>query len=167
MTAIALARNLAEQARVVLVELCVAAPNLSVIASDPAAPGLAELVHESAGFGQIITRDRHSRAHLVLAGRTPIDGAALINSQRLAIAIEALARSYDHVILDAGMVEGVPLARLATLARSAVLVAADSESAGSTRLREDLLSAGFTDVSVLVQPLPEPDRGLAGDKAAA
>ena len=127
MTAIALARNLASQARVVLVELSVAAPNLSVIASDPASSGLSELVQGSASFGQIITRDRHSRAHLVLAGRAPIDAASLMASQLLAIAIEALARSYDHVIIDAGMAEDIVIERLATLASRAALVAAGSK----------------------------------------
>ncbi len=167
MTAIALARNLASQARVVLVELSVAAPNLSVIASDPASSGLSELVQGSASFGQIITRDRHSRAHLVLAGRAPIDAASLMASQLLAIAIEALARSYDHVIIDAGMAEDIVIERLATLASRAALVAAELEAPATAHLRERLFSAGFTDVSVLVEASPDLDRGAASAKAAA
>ena len=51
-----------------LVDLAFGAPNLSTIASDPAAPGIAELVRGAASFGQIITRDRHSRVHLIMAG---------------------------------------------------------------------------------------------------
>jgi len=42
-----------------------------VIASDPAAPGLSELVQGAATFGQIITRDRYSRAHLIMARVAP------------------------------------------------------------------------------------------------
>ena len=67
-TAIAIARGLAGGARVVLVELAVASPNLSAIASDPSAPGIRELVQGAASFRQVITRDRHSRAHLIMAG---------------------------------------------------------------------------------------------------
>ena len=68
MTAIALARSLAQRSSVALVELAVTSPNLS---SDPAAPGLSELVQGAATFGQIITRDRYSRAHLIMARVAP------------------------------------------------------------------------------------------------
>ncbi len=53
----------------------------------------------SASFGQIITKDRLSSLHLVGAGRAP-DRAAL-QSPRLGMAIDALLRAYDHVVLDA------------------------------------------------------------------
>ena len=68
LTAIALARTLARTARVVLVDLAFASPNIDVISNDPAAPGMAELVRGQASFGDVITRDRGSRAHLVTAG---------------------------------------------------------------------------------------------------
>jgi polysaccharide biosynthesis transport protein len=167
MTAIALARRLAGRSRVVLVELAVASPNLSVIASEPSAPGLSELVAGSVTFGQIITRDRHSRAHLIMAGRAPVDAVALMESQRLAIAIEALGRSYDHVVLDAGVVEEVPLDRFAILAPRAVLVAADLDDPATAISRARLLKAGFANVSVLVDAPSGPDIGASGSKAAA
>ena len=123
MTAITLARSLARQARVVLVDLSLGASSLSIIANDPAAPGLAELVQGTASFGQIITRDRYSRVHLIMVGREPVDAAAIMTSQRLSITLEALARSYDHVVIDAGAVEEASLDRFAMLAPRAVLVA--------------------------------------------
>ena len=43
-----------------LVDLALGSPNLSVIAADPDAPGIAELAQGSASFGQVITRDRFS-----------------------------------------------------------------------------------------------------------
>src|SRR6516164_2899692 len=155
MMAIALARSLAARSRVVLVECALASPNLSVIASDPRAPGLSELVQGTASFGQIITRDRHSRAHLILAGRAAIEGAALMQSERLSIAVEALARSYDHVIIDAGAAADLPLDRFASLAPRAVLVATDLGNAAAAVMREHLLEAGFVNVSVVADaPLP-------------
>ncbi|HZD91340.1 MAG TPA: exopolysaccharide transport family protein, partial [Pseudolabrys sp.] len=67
--AITLARALAEDGSVVLVDLAFGAPNLSVISSDPEAPGIADLVHGSAAsFGDIITRDQYSNVHLVATG---------------------------------------------------------------------------------------------------
>src|SRR5229473_521533 len=149
-TAIALARALAQQARVVLVDLALGAPGLTIIASDPAAPGVSDLVHGSASFGQIITRDRYSRVHLITAGRAPIDAAAVMSSQRLSIAIEALGRSYEHVVIDAGAAEAAAVERLALLAPRAVLVAPKLDDADTAAARERLLTAGFADVSVLV-----------------
>ena len=73
LTAIALARTLSRTSRVVLVDLAFASPNIDVISNDPAAPGIAELVRGTASFGDIITRDRVSRLHLVAAGQVGND----------------------------------------------------------------------------------------------
>ena len=59
--AITLARTLAKASNVVLVDLAFGAPNLSVISTDPNAPGIAELVRGTASFGDIITRDQYSQ----------------------------------------------------------------------------------------------------------
>jgi succinoglycan biosynthesis transport protein ExoP len=171
MTAIALARSLAQQSRVVLVDLTLGAPHLAIIASDPAAPGLAELVAGSASFGQIITRDRYSRVHLVMAGRgrpeEPLDAGAIVGSQQLSIAIEALGRSYDHVVLDAGAATEASLDLLARLAPRAVLVAPELDNPETADAREQLLQAGFANVSVLVSASRGADVGAGGAKAAA
>ena len=79
LTAIALARALARTARVVLVDLAFASPNVDVISNDPAAPGMAELVRGQASFGDVITRDRGSRAHLVTAGQVGNDATDCCN----------------------------------------------------------------------------------------
>ncbi len=60
-----------------------------------------------ASFAQIITRDRLSRGHLVGAGRAGSD-RALLQSPRLTLAIDALLRVYDHVLLDAGTASDLP-----------------------------------------------------------
>ena len=166
-TAIALARTLAGRSRVVLVELAVASRNLSAIANDPSVPGLAELVEGSASFGDVITRDRHSRAHLIMAGRAAIEPAALVNSQRLSIAIEALGRSYDHVIIDAGVVERELLDRFAMFAPCAVLVAPDADGPVTVETRARLLRSGFANVNVIVTAPPYPGVAGAGAQAAA
>src|SRR5262249_55595037 len=101
-TALALARGLSRHARVVLVDLAFAHPNLAPVAIDPDAPGIADLVRGGASFGAIITRDRDSRAHLVPAGRGGPDNAAILASERIGVALDALSRTYDHVVVDAG-----------------------------------------------------------------
>jgi polysaccharide biosynthesis transport protein len=168
MTAIALARSLAQRSSVALIELAITSPNLSVIASDPGAPGLSELVQGAATFGQIITRDRYSRAHLIMAGCAAMDAATLMQSPQLSIAIEALARSYDHFVIDAGAADDIPLERLAALAPRAVMVADDLGNPATTFARERLLKAGFVSVSILADaPPPSSETGTTAAKAAA
>jgi Mrp family chromosome partitioning ATPase len=167
MTAIALARSLSQQARVVMVDLALGAPHLAIIASDPAAPGIAELVRGSATFGQIITRDRYSRVHLVMAGQEAIDAAEIMAAQRLSITIEALARSYDHVVIDAGTAADALLERLAVLAPRAVLVAPDLDNPETVAAREELLKAGFANVSVLLGIPGGPGLEATDTQAAA
>jgi Mrp family chromosome partitioning ATPase len=161
--AMALARGLSKQARVVLVDLALASPNLSVIATEPNAPGIAELVRGAVSFGQIITRDRHSRVHLILAGQGVYDAKTIMTSHRLAITLEALGRSYDHVVVDGGNVADAALDRLAGLAPRAVLVASDVDNPGTAVARDRLLKAGFANVSVLAGA----PRGPEATKAAA
>ena len=165
--AITLARSLAKQGRVVLVDLALGSPNLAAIAADPAAPGIAELVHGSASFGQIITRDRFSGIHLITAGRLVADAQAILASERLAITLEALARSYDYVVVDAGALPDISAERFAQLAPLAVLVADEYDAPGTIAARESLLAAGFAKVSVLAISPPAPVSEAAGTRAAA
>ena len=147
--AITLARALAQEANVILVDLAFGAPNLSVISTDPNAPGLAELVRGTASFGDIITRDQYSSVHLIATGNVDRDGPMLTASPMLATVIEALVRSYDHIVLDIGSAADIAVERFAPLAQRAVLVAADPANPSTRAARERLMLAGFADVAVL------------------
>ncbi|MGH6770830.1 MAG: GumC family protein [Xanthobacteraceae bacterium] len=166
LAAITLARALARQSRVVLVDLALDSPNLSVIASDPDAPGIAELVQGAVSFGQIITRDKYSRMHVITAGKAPVGGNAIMSSSRLSITLEALARSYDYVVVDAGALPDLSAERLAHLAPRAVLVANDIDGPVTEAARERLLAAGFPNVSVLANA-PDGPEFDAGRRRAA
>ena len=67
----------------------------------------------------------------------------------LATAIEALVRSYDHVVIDVGSAADIAVERLAALATRAVLVAADPANPATRAARERLMMAGFADVTLL------------------
>jgi exopolysaccharide transport family protein len=166
-TAVALARALTEGGRVVLVDLALSAPNVAAISSDPGAPGLADLMRGTASFRHIITRDRHSRVHLVGAGRAPVDADAILSSDRLAIAVDALARTYDHVVIDAGALPQVAVERFVRLAPHAVLVATDMPDDAAQATRQRLMAAGFADVAMFVDKPPRPDEVGARETAAA
>jgi polysaccharide biosynthesis transport protein len=164
-TAIALARALARRARVVLVDLAFVSPNIDVISNDPSAPGVADLVRGAASFGDIITRDRFSRVHLVAAGEVGDDPAGLMESYMLLSAIDALAQSYDYLVVDAGAQSDISIAPIAQITARAVLVAGDAAESSVDALREELLSAGFADVSVTTGPPPQLEH--AGKRSAA
>jgi succinoglycan biosynthesis transport protein ExoP len=149
LTALALARELARDARVVLVDLAFAHPNLAAVAIDPGAPGIADLVRGGASFGAIITRDRDSRAHIVPAGRGGPDNAAILASERIGVALDALGRTYDHVIVDAGTTsEPIPEPLLRGSPR-AVLVVAGVPHEAALAARDRLHVAGFAEIAMV------------------
>jgi uncharacterized protein involved in exopolysaccharide biosynthesis/Mrp family chromosome partitioning ATPase len=148
-TAITLARTLAKTSNVVLVDLAFGAPNLSVISTDPNAPGIAELVRGTASFGDIITRDQYSRVHLIATGNVGSDGTALAASPMLATVIEGLVRSYDHVVIDAGAASDIAVERFAPLAAQAVLVTGDPGNPVTRAACDRMMMAGFGEVAVL------------------
>jgi Mrp family chromosome partitioning ATPase len=105
--------------------------------------------------------------HVINAGRVPTDASGLLSSQRLTITLEALARSYDYVVLDAGALPDVSAEPFAKLAPRAVLVVSGPDDPGTTAGRERLLAAGFASVSVLAGAPRGPQSGLASARAAA
>jgi polysaccharide biosynthesis transport protein len=150
--ALALARILAQDARVIVVDLALAAPKLGGRSVDPGGPGLADLVRGTASFGQIITRERGSRVHLVPAGRIQGDAGAILASERLRMGIEALTQAYDHVVIVAGSVPDMQIARMAQLASSAILVATALPAETAAAAKERLVAGGVADVTVLTGP---------------
>jgi Mrp family chromosome partitioning ATPase len=165
LTAIALTRTLARTARVVLVDLAFGSPNIDVISNDPAAPGIAELVRGPASFGDVITRDRGSRAHLVTAGQVGGDAAGLLQSQMLWAAIGALSQSYDYLVLDAGAQSEIALASVAATAPYAVLVGGDTPVNALNAVAGQLQSAGLSQVTVLSGPPPILEEAAAQSAA--
>jgi succinoglycan biosynthesis transport protein ExoP len=155
LSAIALARLLARNARVILVDLSIGSPNIDVISNDPSAPGIADMVRGTASFGDIITRDRASRLHLVATGQVGNDIDNIVVSQMLWAALDALAQSYDYLVIDAGSKTEAALAQLAACAPCAVLIGGASKPAALDALTGELQAAGFAEVSVLSGPPPE------------
>jgi succinoglycan biosynthesis transport protein ExoP len=151
LTALTLARLVARSAKVVLVDLSATSLIMSATSVDPTAPGLAELMLGEASFSQVITRDRLSRVHLVNAGRPGFD-RALLQSPRLSLAIDALLRVYDHVLLDAGTASDLPAELLTAQARAVVVPEASMPSEARNLMCDQLRAVGFSDVRMLSKP---------------
>ncbi len=166
LTALTLARLIARNAKVVLVDLSASSPMIAEASVDPVAPGLAELMQGEASFSQVITKDQLSRVHLVSAGR-PGSDPALLQSPRLTLAVDALLRVYDHVLLDAGTGSDLP-AELLTRQACAVVVPDPSMTADARTLMCDQLRAvGFTGVTMLSKPSQPSDAVEPGPRVVA
>jgi polysaccharide biosynthesis transport protein len=166
LTALTLARRLAREARVLLVDFGSASSTMSSAALDDAAPGLAELMQGAASFAQIITKDRLSRVQLVGAGRAGFD-RALLQSPRLTLAIDALLQVYDHVLLDAGTATDLPAELLAAGAQAIVIPDATMSPDARAAMRDELRAVGFRGVTMLSKPVELPDAIEPGSRVAA
>jgi polysaccharide biosynthesis transport protein len=150
LTALSIARIMSGRAKVVLVGLA-SSPAIAAISVDPDAPGLAELMSGEASFGQIITRDRRSTVHLVGAGRPGAD-RSLLRSPRLGLAIDALLRVYEHVVLDAGAASDLPAELLIAQARAVVVPDASMAAEARAVMCKQLKAVGFSEVTMLTEP---------------
>jgi polysaccharide biosynthesis transport protein len=166
LTALTLARYLARDSRVVVVDLAASSPTMAAISADPSAPGLAELMLGQASFSQIITKDRLSRVHIVNAGRPGFDRAQL-QSPRMTLAIDALLRVYDHVLLDAGTATDLPAELLTGKARAVVVPEASMPQDARALMSEQLRLVGFSEVTMLDRPASAGNAAGAGLNVAA
>jgi polysaccharide biosynthesis transport protein len=148
--AIKFARSLAQDARVVLVGLGGGDAAIREISADPAAPGLRELADGKASFGDIITKDRVSGLNLIVSGRVPSAPIVLPDDPRMTKNFQALAYTYAHVVLDAGLLDGADLAGIAGLASHAILLVETLSNISTAKARDRLEEAGFADVTILV-----------------
>jgi uncharacterized protein involved in exopolysaccharide biosynthesis/Mrp family chromosome partitioning ATPase len=165
-TTLTLARLLARDAKVAIVDLAAASPTMTAVSTDPGAPGLAELMQGEATFSEIITRDRLSRVNLVSAGRPGFDRTQL-QSQRVALAIEALLGVYDHVLLDAGAASDLPADLLTAHARAVVVPDASMADDARRLMCEQLAAVGFSEVTMLTKPCEPPAAVEPGPRVVA
>lgn len=165
LSTLTLARHLARDARVVVVDLAACSPTIAAVSVDASAPGLAELMQGEASFAQIITRDKLSRLHLVMAGRPGFD-RSLLQSPRVTLAIDALLRAYDHVLLDAGSASDLPAELLTAHARAVVVPDASMAQDARTLMCEQLKAVGFSEVTTLSRPV-QPSNAVQSPRVVA
>jgi succinoglycan biosynthesis transport protein ExoP len=166
LSALTLARLMACDAKVVVVDLAASSPSIAAVSVDANAPGLAELMQGDASFTQVITKDKFSRVQLVSAGRPGFD-RALLQSPRLALAIDALLRVYDHVLLDAGTASDLPAELLTADACAVVVPDASMEEDARAQMCAELKAAGFSDVTMLSTACQPSEKIAAGPRVVA
>jgi succinoglycan biosynthesis transport protein ExoP len=156
LTALTIARLIARSSKVMVVDLSATSPTIWAASVDPNAPGLAELMQGEASFTQIITKDRLSRAHLVSSGR-PGSDRALLQSPRLNLAIDALLKVYDHVLLDAGGASDLSAELLTSQAHAVVVPDAAMATDARMLMCDQLKAVGFSEVTMLSKPVLPSD----------
>src|ERR1700731_674431 len=110
---------------------------------------------------QVITKDRLSRVHLVSSGRPGAD-RALLQSPRLTLALDALLRVYDHVLLDAGTATDLPAELLTARARAVVVPDPAMPADARTLMCDQLRAVGFAAVTMLSKPSLPSDAAEPG-----
>jgi len=166
LTALTLARLMARKAKIVVVDLAGTTPTIASASVDPAAPGLAELMQGQASFAQVITKDLKSRVHLVSAGHPGFDRAQL-QSPRLTLAIDALLRVYDHVLLDVGTGSDLPAELLTSQACAVVVPDPSMAPDARTAMCNQFRAVGFAEVTMLSKPYQSADAVDSGPHVVA
>ncbi|EKS38249.1 GumC family protein [Afipia broomeae] len=166
LVALTLARLLSRNSKVVLVDLAMASPTLAAVSTDPASPGLTELMQGSASFSDIITKDRLSAVHIVGAGRDAAQ-RQLLQLPRINLAIDALSRAYDYVVLDAGTASDLPATVIAAQAHAVIIPDPAITAAAREMMKTQLLESGFAGVTILTTSLNAMDIGAPGERVAA
>lgn len=166
LVALILSRLLSRTSKVVLVDLAMASPTLAAVSTDPASPGLTELMQGSASFSEIIAKDRLSGVHIVGAGRDAAQ-RQLLQLPRINLAIDALSRAYDYVVLDAGTASDLPANVIAAQAHAVIIPDPAITATAREMMKSQLLESGFIGVTILTTPPRAMDLGAPGERVAA
>jgi hypothetical protein len=83
------------------------------------------------------------------------------------LAIDALLRVYDHVLLDAGTASDLPAELLTTQARAVVIPEQSMPAEARTLMCDQLEAVGFSDVGMLSKPSLLSDAVHPGPRVAA
>ncbi|HVG51221.1 MAG TPA: lipopolysaccharide biosynthesis protein, partial [Xanthobacteraceae bacterium] len=162
LAALTLARAMSKTSKVVLVSLPedgdADAPlsGLAVVSSNPEAPGLANVLRGEGSIRDAITRDRLSNLQLVAAGTPGRDAVALMRGAPFVTIIEALARAYDFLVLDAGTAPEQVLSRIADIAPRALMIAPNDKKGMIEEAGQRYAEAGFGEVTAATTPPLEP-----------
>lgn len=147
---IGFARNLARDGRPIIIDLDARAGQVAPLMGSRSKmdemAGLTDLLDGKASFADVIHRDQASRLHYV-----PFGSAESFNHSDLDVILDALAQTYDFVLLAAPPITTSEMPKaLAPYADFVVLaMPADQDPAATKAAREDLAAAGAAEILVI------------------
>jgi hypothetical protein len=111
-------------------------------------PGLSDLVAGEAAFGEVIGRNRITRAHEIGVGTAPVDldekGSEIFDT-----ILTALESAYDLVVLSLGEVEAVGTRRRLVMAARHVVLVGEPDDPRVVLAHRELLTIGAATVTVI------------------
>jgi Mrp family chromosome partitioning ATPase len=113
-------------------------------------PGLSELLSGSATFSEAIHRDRGSRVHVVPQGAARFSALDAAAQARLGTVLDALALTYDFVMLTAPSGAGKSDFAAAHCSAAILVSQAGAGDPATVEAHERLTAAGIEDVVVLL-----------------
>ncbi len=151
LSALALARPLAADARVLLINLDAQSFDIDALADSDDALGVSELLCGEASYAEVIHRDPQSRLHFIGFGQGSLGARG-----DLEVVLEVLGESYDHVLLFCRLQgEGINAADVAPLADYVVLNEADRlDPAVASRFQARFGAGGAPIVLLAQSPAP-------------
>lgn len=154
LSALAIARPLAAQARVLLVNLDAESFDIDALVDRDDAPGISDLVAGSATYAEVIHRDPQTRLHIIGYGNGALQGRDGLDE-----VLEVLGESYDQVLLFCRVqIEGLSAEDLAPLADYVILNDADQlDAATAGRIKARFAARGAGNV-LMTQSVVAPSR---------
>ncbi len=147
LSALALARPLAADARVLLINLDAQSFDIDALADSDDALGVSELLCGEASYAEVIHRDPQSRLHFIGFGQGSLGARG-----DLEVVLEVLGESYDHVLLFCRLQgEGINAADVAPLADYVVLNEADRLDPAVASRFQARFGAGGAPIVLLAQ----------------
>ena len=145
-----LCRKLSGRGRSIVVDLNRAPARLATMVAAEAGgrstimtmPGLAELLAGTSSFAEVIHRDHASRLHFIPTGMRDAD------FRDFDLVLDALAETYDFIMLLAPAVPGSEIAKVMAPYADVVVLAGETETdeAVLAALKDELIEAGARDV---------------------
>jgi Mrp family chromosome partitioning ATPase len=132
--------------RAVVIDISAAGSWFQQVSGAGNGPGIAELVQGSADFTKVIVRDAHSSSHLMRYGLDRSERARTALADRLKPVLQALAQSYDTVLLNCGEASQDTPAFVRS-ASAALIMAPAQQVQAVTSAIASLKSTGYGDVA--------------------
>ncbi|MBB3459846.1 GumC family protein [Rhizobium sp. BK377] len=147
---VALARVLADTGRrVILIDMTGSGYPSELMAENPEALGVTDLLCGEAAFGETIHGDRMSDAHVIPQGVSDVR-RAMRGVDRLSLLLDALTSAYDIVIVECGAADVAGVSRLTRSKEiEIVLSLPEIDEAAFVGLMQDFQSAGYERVVLM------------------
>jgi succinoglycan biosynthesis transport protein ExoP len=164
--ALPLGRDVAASCRTVLVDLDRHADNLSRDTGLAEARGVSDLIANEIGFADAIHRDPSSSLHIVPAGVSPPQPDDQVGGRDLTVVLQALAQTYDAVLVDTRSIEEAATMRALIAAVDVTLIVRGEADEAAMAATLERFAAEKPALLLAVEPAANDDPAPPAEAAA-